>query len=563
MPGAASNVRLLLATLLFAIIVYLLVYPVLSLVLTSFQVNVFGQDLVYGLGNWRDVLSQGRVGEAVWNTISLSAARQFLALILGVPVAWLIARTNLPGRRLIEVGFWIALFMPTLPVTLAWVFLMGGRSSLLNQWLGELPFVEGPLFNIYSWWGIVWVHLMTASLAIKVFLLVPAFRSMDSALEEVARTCGATISNVLLRVLVPIMMPTILVVLLLGMIRSMQAFEVELILGAPARIDVYSTVIYRAMGQEPPLHGLASALSITFLATLAPFVALQQWYGGAHAHASISGRFSNRLFDLDRWRWPLFCLVMLLVSLMTIVPFVCLFVGTFMKLFGLFNLPAPWTTEHWVNAFALSDIPRALWNTIRLGLFSAATGAAIYTAIAYVAVKGHFFAARVLDFLTWLPALIPGLVLSLGLLQMFAGSAVLRPFYGSIAVLILAVVIASMTVGTQIIKNGMQKLGGELEEAAAMSGATRFYTFRRVVMPLIAPSLAVIALEVFAAASSAVGIIALLGTGSTQPLSILQLMLLDSGKFESGAVVGIVIMILTVGAALLARHIATRAGLRR
>src|SRR5205814_9368651 len=66
---------------------------------------------------------------------------------------------------------------------------------------------------------------------------------------------------------------------------------------------------------------------ITFLVTLAPFVALQQWYGSAHAHASISGRFSNRLFDLDRWRWPLFFLVMMLVALMTIVPFVCLFVG--------------------------------------------------------------------------------------------------------------------------------------------------------------------------------------------------------------------------------------------
>jgi iron(III) transport system permease protein len=94
-----------------------------------------------------------------------------------------------------------------------------------------------------------------------------------------------------------------------------------------------------------------------------------------------------------------------------------------------------------------------------------------------------------------------------------------------------------------------------------MSGATHFYTFRRIVLPLIAPSVAVIGLEVFAAASSAVGIIALLGTGATQPLSILQLVLLDSGRFESGAVVGIVIMVLTVGSALLARYVGGRVGL--
>jgi len=563
--GAAIslNVRLLFATLLFAVVSYLLLYPIVSLLLTSFQVNAFGDEPIHGLDNWRKIFTQERIGDAVWNTLSLSVARQFISLLIGVPVAWLIARTNLPGRKWLEVGFWVALFMPTLPVTLAWVFLVGGRSALLNTWLSELPFVEGPVFNVYSWWGIVWAHLMTASLAIKVFLLVPAFRSMDSALEEAGRTCGASAPRILWGIVVPIMAPTIIVVLLLGLIRSMQAFEVELILGTPVRIDVYSTIIYRAMTQEPPLHGVASALSITFLATLVPFVLLQQWYSAGHAHASISGRFSNRGFDLGRWRWPAFWLVTGLVAFMTIVPFACLLMGTFMKLFGVFNLPAPWTTEHWENAFSRGDILRSFWNTVRLGLLSALVGVATFTAIAYVATKGSFLGRRVLDFLTWLPALIPGLVLSLGLLQMFAGSTLLRPLYGSIAALILAVVIGTMTVGTQIIKSSMQQLGSELEEAAWMSGATRFYTFRRIVLPLIAPSMAVIGLEVFAAASSAVGIIALLGTGATQPLSILQLVLLDSGKFEAGAVVGIVIMVLTVGAALLARYIGSRAGLHQ
>src|SRR5262245_15999142 len=184
------NARLILAALLFVVVPYLLLYPIISLLLTSFQVNAFGQEPIHGLDNWRNIVTQERIGDAVWNTLSLSAARQFISLLIGVPVAWLIARTNLPGRRWLEVGFWIALFMPTLPVTLAWVFLLGGRSAVINKWLSELPLVEGPVFNVYSWWGIVWVHIMTASLAIKVFLLVPAFRSMDAALEEAARTCG-------------------------------------------------------------------------------------------------------------------------------------------------------------------------------------------------------------------------------------------------------------------------------------------------------------------------------------------------------------------------------------
>ena len=114
-----------------------------------------------------------------------------------------------------------------------------------------------------------------------------------------------------------------------------------------------------------------------------------------------------------------------------------------------------------------------------------------------------------------------------------------------------------------MIRGSLLQLGHELEEAGWAAGGSRFYTFRRVVLPLIAPSVAVIGLEIFATANSAVGIVALLGTGSTQPLSILQLVLLDSGKFESAAVVGIVIMVLTVSSALLARTLAARAGLGR
>jgi iron(III) transport system permease protein len=403
---------------------------------------------------------------------------------------------------------------------------------------------------------------MTSTVAVKVFLLVPAFRSLDSSLEEAARTNGATPLGTVWRVVIPVMAPTIVVVMLIGMIRSMQAFEIELILGTPARIDVYSTIIFRAMIEQPPLYGIASSLSILFLMTIVPFVVLQQWYGYRHSHASVSGKYSNRLQDLGAWRWPLFSVLVLMLILMTIVPVIFLLMSTFMKLFGMFNMAHPWTTSHWITALGRGDIARSLWNTIRLGISSAITGMLVFTLIAYITVKTRFVGSRILDFMTWLPALIPGLVLSLGLLQMFAGAAVFRPFYGTIVVMILAIVIGTMTVGTQIIRGNLRQLSNELEEAAWVFGGSRLYTIRRIVLPLIAPSVAVIGLEIFATSASAVGIVALLGTGATQPLSLLQLTLLDSGKFEPAAVVGIVIMSLTISAALLARYISARSGLQ-
>jgi iron(III) transport system permease protein len=559
-PGVSA--QSLFYTIVLATVAFLVIYPALMLVITSFQVNAFTLNPSTGLDNWREVFSRPRLVDAIENTLTLAVARQFISLIFGVILAWLIARTNLPLAGWIEVGFWIALFMPALPITLAWVLLADESIGLLNIGARWLFGINYDLFKIYSWWGIIWVHLMTSTLAIKVFLLVPAFRGMDAALEEAARTCGAPIFKTLLHIVVPIMAPTIIVVIMLGMIRSMQAFEIELILGGPVRIEVYSTAIYKAINATPPGHGIAAALSVTFLAVIAPLVALQQWYG-ASSHSSISGKFSNRSMDLGSWRWILFGLIAALLFFMTILPFILLLVSSFMKKFGMFDLPQPWTTRNWVDAFSRGDIPRAFWNSMRLAVSAALIGMAVYSLLAYIVVKTKFWGRRLLDFLTWLPAIIPGLVLGLGFLQMFAGTPIFRPIYGTIAVLVLAVIVGSLALGTQIIKTSLLRLGAELEEASAAAGASRFYTFRRVVLPLIAPSVAVIGLEIFATGVSVVGLVALLGTGATQPLAIVQLIYLDSGLFEPASVIGIMIMVITIVAALLARHIGLKAGLGR
>ena len=561
-PRPNIGLQSLFYTLVLATVAFLVLYPAVMLITTSFQVNAFTMNPSVGLDNWRDIFSRPRLVNAIMNTMSLAVARQFISLIFGVLLAWLIARTNLPYAGWLEVGFWIALFMPALPVTLAWVLLADESIGLLNVAMHKLFGIQGDVFKIYSWWGIVWVHMMTSTLAIKVFLLVPAFRGMDAALEEAARTCGAPIFKTLLHVVVPIMAPTIIVVVMLGTIRSLQAFEIELILGGPVRIEVYSTAIYKAINATPPGHGIAAALSVTFLGVIAPLVALQQWYS-ASAHSSISGKFSNRSMDLGRWRWPLFGFIATLLFFMTVLPFALLLLSSFMKKFGMFDLPEPWTTRNWVEAMTRGDIPRAFWNSMRLALSAALIGMTVYSMLAYIVVKTKFWGRRLLDFLTWLPAIIPGLVLGLGFLQMFAGTPIFRPIYGTIAVLVIAVVVGSLALGTQIIKTSLMRLGAELEEASSAAGASRFYTFRRIVLPLIAPSVAVIGLEIFATGVSVVGLVALLGTGATQPLSIVQLIYLDSGLFEPASVIGILIMVITVVAALLARHIGLKAGLGR
>jgi iron(III) transport system permease protein len=176
-------------TIALAAIALLVLYPVVILIANSFQVGTFGQPTHLGLDNWTTAFSSPRVWDALKNTVTLSVARQSIALVVGVLVAWVLARTDLPGKYWLEFGFWVAVFLPTLTVTLGWIMVFDSFNGLANQLWQWLFNAKGP-FNIFSWWGIVWVHLVTGTIPLKVMLLTPAFRNMDATLEEASQAAG-------------------------------------------------------------------------------------------------------------------------------------------------------------------------------------------------------------------------------------------------------------------------------------------------------------------------------------------------------------------------------------
>src|SRR5690554_348585 len=165
-------------------IAFLVLYPIFLLLVFSFVISQIGLGTEWGISNWIAVFHEQQIQKAIVNTVMLTMARQAIAFVIGIPIAWIIARTNLPGRNWLEFGFWISFFLPILPVTMGWVVLMDGNSGLLNQWLMKLPFIDKPVFEIFSWWGIVFAHLAGGTIAAKVMLLTPAFRNMDSTLDE-------------------------------------------------------------------------------------------------------------------------------------------------------------------------------------------------------------------------------------------------------------------------------------------------------------------------------------------------------------------------------------------
>jgi iron(III) transport system permease protein len=536
--------------LLFVLLVVL--YPLLAILLDSFQEQGPARTTVHSLKAWRSALSNPGITTAVWNTITLTVARQAIAFPIAILLAWVLARTDIPGAHWLEFLFWIAYFLPTVPVAMGWILLLDPDYGLLNHLVMMLPFVNQGPFNIYSFWGIVWTHLATNTIAIKVMLLTPVFRNMDSVLEDASRASGAGGLKTLCRIVVPIMKPAVLVVLIMSVIQSLQAFELELVLGFPIRFYVFSTRIYSLLHDDPPMFASATALSTMILVLMLPLVVLQRRLSATREYAVVSGKFHSQKVQLGRWKWAAFFVVCCLALTVTVLPFGVVTAGTFMKVFGFFGSET-WTLDHWKVVIDDSIFVASLKNTLILAGSAAITSVILFTLLGYIIVRTRFVARGLLDLTSWLPSMLPGIILGLGYLSLLLGVGVLQPLYGTMAAMLVAVVVNRMTLGVQIIKSNFMQIGNELEEASAVSGGSQWHALRYILVPLVMPTMLLAGAVSFIAAARDVSTVVLLSASATRPLSLLQLDLLAQGNYEAAAVVGVIVVLLTTGVALLAR----------
>ena len=547
---------------LLVVVGFLVLTPLFLMILNSFQTARPGQPIVWGMEGWVKALNTPGILKAIGNTFTLAITRQTIALFVGSFFAWLIARSDIPMKGMLEFFFWLSFFLPALPETMGWILLLDPKYGLLNQGLMSLGVISNPLFNIYSFWGIVWAH-MGGTISIKVMLLAPAFRNLDSALEEASKISGANGWRTFFRIVIPVMMPAILVTTILGIIRSMEAFEIELLLGTPIGLQVYSTKIHELVTWEPPQFAPAMALSSVFLGVLLLMVAMQRRYIAQRNYETVTGRgFSIRPTHLGRWRYPAFALVLTFALIVTIVPTFLLLIGTFMRLFGFFSIADPWTLDNWRATLNDPVLLRSLWNTLAIGLGAGVIGVLFYALIAYMIVKTRHAGRSLLDFLSWLPWSIPGILLGVALLWTFLQTRIFLPIYGTIYLLMIAMVIKSMPFGTQMIKSVLIQLGSDLEEASKVCGGTWLHTFRRVIIPLAMPALITVGLVGFISAARDISTVVLLGSGKSRTLSLLMLDFAAGAEFEKATVVAVIIVGLVVGAALSARALGGQVGVR-
>jgi iron(III) transport system permease protein len=348
----------------------------------------------------------------------------------------------------------------------------------------------------------------------------------------------------------------------MSLIRSLEAFEIELFLGLPAQFSVYSTKLYLLLSGSPPNFAAASILASMIVVLMAPLLVLQRWMSTRRSFALMTGQYRPRVLSLGRWRWPIFFLLLFAVSLMSLLPLLLQLAGSLMSLFGFFGIPEVWTVAHWVAAFDDPKFMGVIANTVVLGLGTATAAVVCYSLIAYCTVRVRHWLAAPLDVVSWLPFTLPGVLLGFGMLWMVLEIPLFSPFYGSIGILIVVSLLSSMTLGIQVLKANMLQIGADLEEAARIVGASWRRGFQDVMVPLTMPAVIVVGVMVLSHTVRQVSTLVLLSTGDTEPLSLLQLEYLRTGQLGPAAVAGTLIVLLSLAAAAVVRVMTARFGIQ-
>ena len=545
--------------LLLVVVAFLVVYPLIKVVQAAFLNVAPGQAGAYTLDGWRAVFADGSNFKVLWTTFLIAFPRALLGLTVATFFAWVVARTNTPFKPALEGMLAFMFFLPDLPWLLAWTLLGSPDVGLLNKWLSAILPGDVSLVNVYSYWGLV--ILGAARSAPVLFLFVyPAFLAMDATLEESSRMSGASAWKTILRVNVPLLMPALLASGILSFVRSMESFEMEQILGTPAKIFVFTTRIYDLIyGRHIAIYGQAMVLALILLVLTFSLVLLQLKMLRGRSFTTMSGRgFKAKPLELGKWRWVTFSSIVLFFLVFGVLPFVILTLNSFMRVSGFFS-PELLTGRHWETVLGRASLVRSIKNTVIVGVGAATLGVLACSLLSYTVTRTQWKGRRVLDIVAWIPWAVPGIVIALGFLWAF----VPLPIYGTLWLLVLVYVARGFPIGSRFFTSTMVQVGKELEESSRIHGASWTKTFINIWIPLLRPAFIGAWILLFVTAVRVLDSALLLAGPQTRVLSVDIFTLQTTGRADQASVLAIIQTGIIIGGYLLSRILLRGAGSRQ
>ena len=543
---------------------YLVLPPLYSVLQTSlFTTKLTGELDEFTLRYYQELFRELQVLGPFLNTLYFSIGSALFATIIGGVVAWVVTRTDTPLRGLGYFTAFASFGTPFILYTIGWLLLLG-KAGPVNYWLRTLLNQSGPVLNVYSLWGMVLIESFLWS-PFVFLMLAASFRSMDPSLEEASAACGARLWQTLRRVSLRLMLPAFFSVILLIFIRSFESFEIPALVGLPGDIRVLTTSIYLDSQRMPPTYGRAGAFSVLLMLVVAAtlYLYFRVTREGDKFHTVTGKGYRPTVIQLGGWRYVTAALLLLYSFVLLVLPFLIVLWASLLPFYMQPSLEAfsLFTLKNFITAIHFPKITDSIKNSVLLGLGSASVVMLLTTFASWILVRTKLRGRWLLDLLTTLPLLFPGIVMGLAIMRFYL--IVPIPIYGTLWILLVAFITRYIPYGIRYTHSGLLQLHRELEEAAYTSGASWSNAMRRITLPLLTPSFLGGWVFVFLLSAKELSMSILLAGPQTPVVSVAIFELWENGQVGELAAFGVIWTVILVSVAIIYYLIARRYGIQQ
>ncbi len=484
-----------------AVAAVLVLYPVFFLLQAALDVGdpQVRPPTAYGFDNFNGIFQYPQI---LLNTLTVSVAATVMALVFGFVMAWILTRTNVPGRHLFEQLMAVPYYLTPLLGALAWSLLGSPESGFINQIWRALG-GNGYLIDINTAYGIAWVMALFEG-SVAFVMIAAVMKSMDPALEEASQIMGASRIRTMLRITLPLVVPGVLGAAIFVFAEMLGSFAAALVLGLPSRYYVITTAIYQLVQQYPPKIQIAAAMGVSLFAVMFFMLFLYRRIVMAGSYVTITGKaFRPRVADIGPLRYVLLGVCLLYLFAAVGLPLATLLYASLQKIAVAFPTAGNWTLENFRVAVTMNAVRSALANSLLLGFGTATIGVMLMGLLAWLIYRSRLPGSGLIEYIVMFPQAVPRLVFAFGL--MWAWVVFPIPIYGTLWLLLLAYLTVFLPLGVRTIAGVMLQIDKSLEECAQMCGAPWAFRVRTVTIPLLVPGLVAAWLLLFIASIRELG----------------------------------------------------------
>lgn len=551
--GGGFGTAQIILTLSIAILVIFVAFPVVLILVNAFWDNNGN----FNVTDVVNVLKEPDTYQALMNSLIIAAGTTIGSTTVGTFFAWLVTRTDLPYKKFMKGMFLVPFMLPSFIGALAWKMLLSPRAGYINRFFMDTFGMDGPIFNIYSYAGIILVEIMY--LFPFVFIQVcGALERMDPTLEESARISGAGLGTITRKITIPLVMPSILSGALLIMLYSMAHFGTVAVLGIENGIFNIPTLIYERIHQSAGSFEsirTGTVLASVLVVSAAFIIWMQNKILGKGRYQIIAGKsFRPMELKLRGLRVPLLIFCCAYIAFTIVLPTAVIFLVGGLPTYGL---PFTWENLSLDNyKFILFEhqLTRdAIFNSVTLGLSAALITMFAGVMISYVIVKMKVRGKGVLEFLGMLPFSVPGSVIALGVILAWSGKFGVN-LYNTVWIILVAYIARYMAFSLKANSAALEQVHDSLVEAARACGATMWQALKDIVLPLVRPGMLAAFFLIFLPSLRELTVSIMLYAPTTRTIGVAIYTLNEDGEtVVSAALAGVALILIITGQTLINR----------